>query len=107
MEIFLTVLILIAQMLIALSMYGMYREIHEIALHSECFRRKFTTTLDSHGTDFDRLHKRVDTVVELVKYNHDRTLQAIIERLDGKPITPKNNWDSIKEAFRGPVRNEK
>lgn len=107
MEIFLVVLILIAHMLTTLMMYLMSKKIHSIELHSDFFRKKFITTLDSHGSDFDRLHKRVDTIVELVKYHNDRSLQALIERLDAKPITPKNNWDSIKEAFKGPVRTEK
>src|SRR5271156_751164 len=107
MEIFLVILILISQMLTTLIMYMMSKKIHSIDLHSECFRRKFITTLDSHGSDFDRIHKRVDTVVELVKYHNDRSLQVLQERLDAKPITPKNNWDSIKEAFKGPVRTDK
>lgn len=88
------------------AIISMSKKIESIETYSEFFRRKFITTMDVHGEDFDRLEKKSEALLELVKADNDRSLQAILERLDAaKPIKP-NNWDSVKEAFKGPVRIE-
>jgi len=106
MEIFLAILVLILQIVMICMISNMSKNVKNTDIHTEFFRRKFIETLDVHGEDFDRLEKHLTAVIELIKSDNDRSLQAILERLDAaKPIRP-NNWDSIKEAFKGPARNE-
>ncbi len=106
MEIFLDIIMIILLTYTVSKIHSMSKRINEIDVHTDFFRRKFITTLDAHGDDFDRLEKQLTNLIELVKNDNDRSLQAILERLDAaKPIKP-NNWDSIKEAFKGPVRGE-
>lgn len=82
------------------------KKINSIEKNCDFFQRKFITTMDVHGEDFDRLEDRINAVVEAIKADNHRSSQAILERLDAaKPIKP-NNWDSVKEAFKGPVRVE-
>jgi hypothetical protein len=82
------------------------KKFHDLDDKFEFFQRKFVTTLDIHGEDFDRLEKALKAVSDDVKADNHRSLQALLERQDAaKPIKP-NNWDSIKEAFKGPVRVE-
>lgn len=85
---------------------SMSKRIRDVDVHTDFFRKKFINTIDTHSNDFDRLLKQMDVIITLVENDNQRTLQAILERMDAKPITPKNNWDSIKEAFKGPVRVE-
>jgi len=81
------------------------KSISSLETLNEFFQRKFVTTLDVHGEDFDSLERQIN-VLEQVNTDNNRSLQAILERLDAaKPIKP-NNWDSVKEAFKGPVRVE-
>lgn len=85
----------------------MSKKLSSLEEKCEFFQRKFITTLDVHGEDFDRLEDRINAVVEAIKADNHRSSQAILERLESaKPITPKNNWDSMKEAFKGPARVE-
>jgi hypothetical protein len=106
MEIFLDIIHMILQIVMICMIYNMSKIVRNTDVHTEFFRRKFIQTLDDHGADFDRLEKQVNAIIELVKNDNERSLQAILERLDAaKPIKP-NNWDSIKEAFKGPARVE-
>lgn len=66
----------------------------------------FIATIDTQGEDFERLENSINAAVETIKADNHRSSQAILERQDAaKPIKP-NNWDSVKEAFKGPVRVE-
>lgn len=106
MEIFLDIIMIILLIYMIAKNHAISKRIKDIHIHTDFFQRKFITTLDVHGEDFDRLERHIDALKELVKNDNDRSLQAILERLDAaKPIKP-NNWDSIKEAFKGPVRVE-
>lgn len=52
------------------------------------------------------LSEKIQSLPDTFKDDIHRSSQAILERIDAaKPIKP-NNWDSIKEAFKGPVRVE-
>lgn len=52
------------------------------------------------------LSEKLQALPDTIKTDTDRSLQAILTRLDAaKPIKP-NNWDSVREAFKGPVRVE-
>ena len=52
------------------------------------------------------LSEKIQSLPDTLKDDIHRSSQAILERQDAaKPIKP-NNWDSIKEAFKGPVRVE-
>jgi len=53
-----------------------------------------------------RIHKRLDAIPSVIRDDVNRSLLALRENLEtAKPIKP-NNWDSVKEAFKGPVRND-
>jgi hypothetical protein len=51
----------------------------------------------------DRLNSRLFSISE----NIDRSTLSLKKILEPtEPIKPKNNWDSIREAFKGPTRIE-
>jgi hypothetical protein len=106
METFLSIANLFVLICTTCMIFSLFKKIEYIETRFEFFTRKFITTLDTHGEDFDRLERHLKDLIEIVKNDNDRSLQAILERLDAaKPIRP-NNWDSIKEAFKGPARVE-
>jgi hypothetical protein len=82
------------------------KKFHDLDDKFEFFQRKFITTLDVHGEDFDSLEKQIKSVVDEVKADNHRSLLAILERQDAAKPIKTNNWDSVKEAFKGPVRIE-
>ena len=84
--------------------YSMSKNIKILEIEAEIFRRKFITTLDVHGEDFDRLEKQIDSVLNLVKNDNDRSLLAMREILEPTKPMKSNNWDSVREAFKGPAR---
>ena len=52
------------------------------------------------------LSEKVDALPDMFKEDIHRSLLALRETLEtAKPIKP-NNWDSVKEAFKGPARVE-
>lgn len=63
--------------------------------------------------DIDRIEKivsklsqQMDALPDVVKDDHHRFLLDLRANLEAtKPIKP-NNWDSVKEAFKGPARKE-
>jgi hypothetical protein len=63
---------------------------------------------DIEGTERVLVHisKKLDFLTDTVKEDIHRSSLALRESLEtAKPIKP-NNWDSVKEAFKGPVRVE-
>ena len=113
MEIFLYIIIIIFQISLMVMYTSNFKRIRDIDITIDFYRRKFTTTVDRICEDVDRLEvhvtkisQQIDALPDVVKEDNHRTLLAILERIDAKPITPKNNWESIKEAFKGPVRVE-
>ena len=52
------------------------------------------------------LSQKIDVLPDTIKEDFHRTSLALRETLEtARPIKP-NNWDSVKEAFKGPVRIE-
>jgi hypothetical protein len=69
----------------------MSKKVKSIDVENEFFKRKFLNTCDQLLGEIDKNH---------------RSLLVLRDALEtAKPIKP-NNWDSIKEAFKGPVRVE-
>jgi hypothetical protein len=94
MEIFLTVLALI----IIFSLYLLGWQINRVSSRLEDSDRKqqeILAVLDQINTSLGSLNSE-----------QHRSLLALRESLEAtKPIKP-NNWDSMKEAFKGPTRVE-
>ena len=106
MEIILYILILVLLSLNLAFSIAMSNKISDIEILSEFFQRKWIQSLDVQGEDIDNLQREFKKLSEHIKSEQDRPLQAILERLDAaKPIKP-NNWDSVKEAFKGRARIE-
>lgn len=82
------------------------KKIKNLEFESDFFKSKFISTLDVHGEDFDRLEKQIDSVLNLVKNDNDRSLLAMRELLEPAKPMKSNNWDSVREAFKGPTRIE-
>ena len=69
----------------------MFKKVKSIDIENEYFKRKFVLNTDALMSESDQIH---------------RSLLALRETLEtAKPIKP-NNWDSVREAFKGPVRIE-
>ena len=110
MEIFLDILVLILQIFMICMIYNVSKIVRSYDNHMEFFCKKFLIELEIFGENIDEIKlktvKMSGQFDSIQEYNQ-RSLQDILERLDAaKPITPKNNWDSIKEAFKGPARVE-
>jgi hypothetical protein len=69
----------------------MIKKIKTIELENEYFKRKFTTTCDALLSESDQIH---------------RSLLSTRESLEAAKPMKSNNWDSVREAFKGPVRIE-
>jgi hypothetical protein len=82
----------------------MSKKISNLETETEFYKRKFLVSLDEFGKDIDRLDSSVKHNSSVVENIH-RFLLAQKEAETTKPIRP-NNWDSVKEAFKGPVRIE-
>ena len=82
------------------------KRVYSLEEKCEIFKDEIDNTLQKlHSQNFDRLEDAINILLEAIKNDNNRTSQAILERLDSaKPIKP-NNWDSMKEAFKGPVRD--
>lgn len=104
MEIFLDIIRVCLMAFLAIVAYAMSRKISKMELELEFYKRKFILTLDTFGEDIDRLERAVENNSKVVDDFH-RSLLAQKESEATRPIRP-NNWDSIKEAFKGPVRIE-
>ena len=70
---------------------AMLKKIKTIELENEYFKRKFTTTCDALLSESDQIH---------------RSLLSTRESLEAAKPMKSNNWDSVREAFKGPVRIE-
>ena len=70
---------------------SMSKDIHLIQLENEYFKRKFLLTCDELCVKTD------DT---------NRSLLALRDLLEPTKPMKSNNWDSIREAFKGPARVE-
>lgn len=51
----------------------------------------------------DLIDKKLDALPDIIKEDIHRSLLPKEHLEAAKPIRP-NNWDSVKEAFKGPVR---
>ena len=92
---------------------AMFKKINKIDSRFEPLYRKNEQIIEDLYGDIEGVEKAVvilsqklQALPDIIKDDNHRSLQAILERQDAaKPIKP-NNWDSIKEAFKGPVRVE-
>ena len=50
------------------------------------------------------LHKETHAYLDDLS-NHVESLDKKVSKTDSSPMKP-NNWDSVREAFKGPTRNE-
>lgn len=113
METFIDIFFLAFMSITLIINYYILERIKEVEECSEFFRRKFITTMDIHGQDFDHLESQLERLSEnfhlldeKIKDNNDRFLLALQENLQTtKPMKP-NNWDSVKEVFKRPTRIE-
>ncbi len=105
MEIFLSALVVFS------VLYFLYREIKKAHARLEiCIKNQFAIDNALAG-DIESIEKALVVISEKLqmlpyKIQEDvsRSLLVFRESLDTtKPIRP-NNWDSVKEAFKGPTR---
>ncbi len=47
------------------------------------------------------LHESLSLKIDNIQIDLNRTLLEFRDSLTAKPITPKNNWDSVKKVFKG------
>lgn len=69
----------------------MSKKIKSIDIENEYFKQKFVITCDALLSESDQIH---------------RSLLAMRESLEAAKPMKSNNWDSVREAFKGPVRIE-
>jgi hypothetical protein len=85
----------------------MSKKIKSIDIDNEFFKRKFIVTLDSVCANIDEIELKTVKMsgqLDRIQDEMHRSLLALRDSLEtAKPIKP-NNWDSVKEAFKGPVR---
>lgn len=62
--------------------------------------------IERMGREVERLGKRTEKFYEFIKNDNERSVQVILERLEAAKPIKTNNWDSVKQAFKGPVRIE-
>lgn len=70
---------------------AMHKKIKSIEIENEYFKQKFVITCDALLSESDQIH---------------RSLLAMRESLEAAKPMKSNNWDSVREAFKGPVRIE-
>lgn len=97
------VILLIANLALIIIMS---KKVESIDLTNEFFQRKFVITIDGQEIQINNLERKLKEIFNQIKDDNDRSLQAILERLDAAKPIKSNNWDSVKEAFKGPVRIE-
>jgi len=79
-----------------------FKKLYDIKKSHEDLRNEFTElsiTLVENFGDID------DKIVELSNQN-DRSMLALRETLEPAKPMKSNNWDSFREAFKGPTRND-
>jgi hypothetical protein len=106
MEIFLITFVLILQLvLICLSLFHFLR-IHVQLNAQHDLQLRIIEVLSNLQTDEKEFYRLHLNKIDEVSANLDRSLLALRESLEtAKPIKP-NNWDSFREAFKGPTRVE-
>jgi len=70
---------------------AMSKKINSIEIENDYFKKKFVTTCDALLSESDQIH---------------RCLLSTRESLEAAKPMKSNNWDSVREAFKGPVRIE-
>jgi hypothetical protein len=80
---------------------------------SDILHEEHKEKIDLLMEDVDRLEihvaklcQQMDALPDVIKDDNHRSMLDLRASLEAaKPIRP-NNWDSMKEAFKGPARNE-
>ena len=105
MEVFLITVVLIFLIALAcLNIFHFYRltQRHQIICDAVC---EFIEYSRANNTGLEQTSIEVISIMHIVT-KIDRHLSALKELQEPtKPIKP-NNWDSVKEAFKGPYRVE-
>ena len=105
MEIFLiiSVLILIVACL-CLNLFHFVKVHVELKAQRDLQSRIIEVLSDLNADEKENYQNHFDKIDE-VATTLNRSLLALKESFEAKPIKP-NNWDSFREAFKGPVRVE-
>ena len=96
-----------------LVQYFMYRQVRKVNAHLEILSKNQSKLDESLVGDLEGVEKslvllsqKVQSLPDTIKDDLHRTLLTFRETLEAtKPIKP-NNWDSFREAFKGPTRVE-
>jgi hypothetical protein len=80
----------------------MLKRVASLEQKCEFFQRKFVQTLDVHGEDFDRLEKKQEDLLVLVKAENERSKMVLRDNLEPTKPMKSNNWNSLREAFKPP-----
>lgn len=97
MEVFCIVLLKFS-LLCNFLLYRQVRKINAVQKLSQNHQKETKESLDILLEDFGIFHSKVDTFLNSADLLSREPTQA-----STKPIKP-NNWDSVREAFKGPVR---
>lgn len=93
----------------SIMQYFMYCEVRKVYARLETISEYHERKYDSIEMQLSSIRRHIDEVnISLVAFNAEqrRSLVAFKDSLEPtRPIKP-NNWDSVREAFKGPVRVE-
>lgn len=85
---------------------GLSKKIDKIISDQKILDEQLVGDLDGIEKAIVGLSEKVECLPDMIKEDIHRSLLSLREVLEtAKPIKP-NNWDSVKEAFKGPVRIE-
>ncbi len=82
------------------------QKIREIQLNQSILDERLASDLQDIEKGLVRIHEKLESIPDIFKDDIHRSLLSLREDLqDAKPMK-SNNWDSVREAFKGPVRIE-
>ena len=80
-------------------------EISELQKNQKILDQRLVSDIDGIEKALVGLSENIDCLPDMIKDDMHRFLVELRESHSTKPIRP-NNWDSMKEAFKGPTRIE-
>lgn len=85
---------------------AMSKKISELQKNQLILDESLAGDIDGIEKGLVKLSEKVESIPNIIKDDNHRSLLALRDTLETtKPIRP-NNWDSMKEAFKGPTRIE-
>ncbi len=82
--------------------FVIYKKFIERKKAQEAFHERLVNEISRNSENIDHVSMKVDAMANGL----DRSMLSLKELQETtKPIKP-NNWDSVKEAFKGPTRIE-